>query len=197
MKLVASREYILQELQSKLAPALSYHGVHHVNDVVNAAMSLAEGECIRDAESLILLETAALYHDSGFMYTYKDHEDAGCEIVQQVLPRFEYNSSQIDIICGMIMATKIPQSPQTHLERIICDADLDYLGRADFEPIASTLFEELKVLNVINDLDTWNRIQVDFLQKHHFWTETAKRAREEVKQLHLGKLIQLVSQSGL
>ena len=46
-------------------------------------------------------------------------------------------------------ATKIPQTPLTKLEEIICDADLDYLGREDFfeisrsseipPPITSTL----------------------------------------------------------
>ena len=53
-------------------------------------------------------------------------------------------------ICGMIMATKIPQSPKNYLEQILCDADLDYLGRDDFYDIGGTLFKELKTYNVLD-----------------------------------------------
>ena len=63
----------------------------------------------------------------------------------------------------MIMATKIPQSPRNGLEEIICDADLDYLGRDDFYEIGATLFEELKAYNVLQNEREWNRIQVKFL----------------------------------
>jgi len=34
--------------------------------------------------------------------------------------------------------------PANLLEEIICDSDLDYLGRSDFIPVSNTLFEELK-----------------------------------------------------
>ena len=40
------------------------------------------------------------------------------------------------------MATEIPQNPKTHLEMIMCDADLDYLGRYDFETISNNLYTE-------------------------------------------------------
>jgi uncharacterized protein len=194
MRVDRARKYILDQLSSNLSSALYYHGVHHVRDVVSAALTLAKGEGVCDQESLDLLETAALYHDSGFLFKYKGHEEAGCEIAREVLPDFEYNNQQIELICGMIMATKIPQTPTTHLEEILADADLDYLGRNDFEPIANTLFEELKAFNMITDLDAWNKIQVRFLQEHRFWTSTAKHTRNHGKQLHLENLLRLVGE---
>jgi uncharacterized protein len=139
-----------------------------------------------------MLRNAALYHDSGFLDKYQLHEEAGCDIVRDALPNFGYSADQIETICGMIMATKIPQSPRTHLEQIICDADLDYLGRSDFEPIAQTLFEELKVRFMVQDIQKWNEIQVKFLTSHHYWTKSAIERRASAKQKHLEHLIELV-----
>lgn len=162
MNIVDTEHFIVNVLTSELSPTLYYHGLHHVRDVVNAAEWIAQAEGIVDEESLTLLRTAALFHDVGFLSVYKGHEEAGCDYVQQVLPQFGYSPAQISLICGMIMATQIPQSPKTKLEEIICDADLDYLGRDDFEPIAHSLYEELKVRNMVADEVAWNRIQVNF-----------------------------------
>lgn len=189
MRLDRAKQYILERLHSDLPDHLYYHGVHHVLDVLKATLTLAEGEQIQEADALVLLQTAALYHDSGFIYTYKEHERRSCEIVRTVLPAFEYNDAQIDQLCGMIMATKIPQSPQNHLEKILCDADLDYLGRADFVPIAQSLFEELYGLGMINDKNSWKELQVSFLREHRYWTYTARQSRDQTKQQHLESLL--------
>jgi uncharacterized protein len=129
-----------------------------------------------------------LFHDSGFMNTYQGHEEEGCRIAQQVLPDFGYTPGQISAICGMIMATKIPQNPQTHLERIISDADLDYLGRDDFEPIAATLYEELKARDLVSDVEAWNKIQVRFIDAHRYWTTSERERRNAQKEQHLAAL---------
>jgi uncharacterized protein len=192
MDIAGSEKYILDLLGRELSETLYYHGLHHTLDVENAALILAKQEGIDDAESLTLLKTAALFHDSGFIHTYKDHEEEGCRIVRSSLPLFQYTNEQIEIICGMIMATKIPQNPKTHLEKIICDADLDYLGRDDFEPVAATLFEELSVRNLVMDEKTWNHIQIRFISAHQYHTESAKNKRESKKQKHLNGLLALI-----
>lgn len=193
MDIVASENYILDLLGKELSETLFYHGLHHTLDVANSALILAKEEGIEDEESLGLLKTAAFYHDSGFINTYKDHEEEGCRIVRSSLSLFQYTEEQIEIICGMIMATKIPQNPKTNLEKIICDADLDYLGRDDFEPIAATLFQELFVRNLVPDENTWNQIQVKFIGAHQYHTESAKKKRERKKYDHLTKLLALTN----
>jgi uncharacterized protein len=184
--------YIYQKLKSNLSPTLTYHGFHHTIDVVESALRIAQAEGINDKESLIMLETAALYHDLGFISTYKGHEEEGCRIAQLTLPKFDYSEDQILQICGMIMATKIPQNPQNILEQIIADADLDYLGRDDFELIANSLFLELREREMIPDLETWNKIQVKFLESHHYWTKSAIATRNEAKLKRIDELKKLI-----
>lgn len=193
MEVAAAEKFVLNLLGSHLSETLFYHGLHHTKDVERVAFILAEEEGITDKESLTLLKTAALFHDCGFVNTYRDHEEEGCRIAREQLPLYGYSEKQIEMICGMIMATKIPQNPQNHLEMILCDADLDYLGRVDFDPIAATLFKELEVRAIVSDIDSWNRIQVKFLEAHQYHTQSAKQKREIYKQDHLNKLRQILS----
>lgn len=188
MDIEKAEQYVLGELDRKLDPTLFYHGLHHTIDVVAASAEIAALEGVADAESLALLRTAALYHDSGFLTTYRGHEAAGCALARQMLPEFGYTAAQIEQICGMITATKIPQSPQTLLEMILCDADLDYLGRPDFDRIAATLFEELKVRDQVDDIPSWNAVQVRFLDAHAYWTDAQRQRRDAAKRQHLQQL---------
>jgi uncharacterized protein len=192
MNVIKAEQFIIKVLGDELSATLYYHGLHHVLDVVEAAERIARAECVTDPESLDLLHTAALFHDVGFLSTYKGHEEAGCVYARRVLPEFAYAPAQIDAICRMIMATRIPQTPYTKLEEILCDADLDYLGRDDFEPIAYSLYDELKVREMVADELAWNRIQVNFLGSHHYWTPTAIATRQANKEQHLSRLKTLI-----
>lgn len=78
-----------------------------------------------------------------------------------------------------------PQAPRNKLARILCDADLDYLGRPDFVRIGSTLFTEMKHYGVLSTEREWNELQERFLERHKYFTATNKRLREPVKQEHL------------
>ena len=181
------KAFILDKLRKELPPHLSYHSVFHVEDVYEAAQLLAKEEKVT-GEELTLLLTAVLFHDSGFLEGPNEHEEASCRIVRLYLHDFDYSEDQIDRICGMIMATKIPQTPHNHLEEIICDADLDYLGRDDFFSIGRTLFDELRVYGVVTSERDWDEIQIRFLEKHRYFTETAKRLRKGRKDGHLAAL---------
>jgi uncharacterized protein len=187
-----AKKYILDRLKDELSPSLSYHGFHHTIDVFESAIEIAKTEGVTDAKDLILIKTAALYHDCGFVNTYKGHEAAGCDIARSILPTFQYSDTDIELICDMIMATKIPQNPKSKFEEIIADADLDYLGRNDFDQISSSLFKELNVYANLSDENEWNKLQVSFLESHTYFTNFAKQNREEKKQQNLLKIKSLL-----
>ena len=192
MDYLAAKSFILDKLNSELSDQLYYHGVHHTLDVLEVTTELCRVLEI-DAYETMLLKTAALFHDSGFTISSDDHELHGCDIVREHLPRFGYKDAEIKRICGMIMATKIPQSPNNKLEEIICDADLDYLGRPDFYTIGETLFAELKAFDRIKSENQWNRIQVSFLESHAFFTPVNIDRRHPQKMEYLADLRQLIS----
>ena len=189
MQVKGAVKHILEKLKVDLPEYLLYHSVSHVRDVKVQAMRIAASEGITNQEDLDLLETAAIYHDCGFLSTYTNHEEKGCEIAREVLPDFDYTPSQIKIIEGLIMATKVPQKPKTKLEEIICDADLDYLGRDDFFTIGDYLYEELLHIGVVKDEMAWNHLQIKFLTAHHYFTQTNIKDREPLKSENLKKIV--------
>ena len=182
------KQPILSRLENELDSRLGYHNITHTLDVLEQAEVLAGQEKITDKHDLLLLKTAAVFHDSGFLFVYKNHEEKGCEIASESL-RNIFSEEDIKKVCGMIMATKIPQSPNTLLEQIICDADLDYLGRNDFEPISRNLYKEFLTFKIIPKDMIWDHIQIRFFESHHYFTGTSisKRNGEKLKHLNILK----------
>ena len=185
------QEIILDKLEKELPEYLFYHNYKHTIDVVNQAELIGYGEGVGD-EEILLLRTAALFHDAGHTISYQDHEYYGTQIVREMLPKYNYTQKQIDTICDIIMATKLPPKPETLLERIICDSDLDYLGRADFVPVSNTLFDELQAQKMITDLNLWNKIQVKFLTGHSYFTSTANKLRDVNKEKQIDRIKNLI-----
>lgn len=185
------RKHILNGLKERLSDKLTYHGVHHTLDVLRVTNGYLKRNKItgRDAK---LLRIGALLHDYGFTQTYKDHEVKGCEIAEELMPDYGFSKADIKIVKGLIMATKVPQNPKTELEKIICDADLDYLGRKDFDPISSSLFQELQNFGVLSDPNEWNKLQVSFLEGHKYHTDFANRNRQPIKELRIEAIKKLI-----
>ena len=191
----AAETYILGRLRDGLPAHRSYHSHDHTLDVYRTAITIALAEGV-GGEDMDLLKTAALFHDSGFLIQDNEHEQGSCMIAREALPGFGYTDAQIDRICVMIMATRIPQDPVNELSRILCDADLDYLGRPDFFRIGATLFSEFKHYGVLTTGREWNELQGRFLEKHGYFTRRSKLVREPVKRRHLAAVIHQLENGG-
>jgi len=186
------QEIILDKLEKELPDYLFYHNVKHTVDVVTEVELIAWGEGCTD-EEILLLKTAGLFHDAGHTVAYDNHEFYGTELAKEMLPKYNYTPEQIDRICEIIMSTKLPPLPANLLEEIICDSDLDYLGRSDFIPVSNTLYEELKAQNKIGELNDWNKLQVKFISGHQYFTNTARSLREVNKHLQIERIQSLIT----
>lgn len=186
-------EFMLDKLERELPKYLYYHNLKHTIDVVIQCEIIGRNEGISE-EEMLLLKTAALFHDSGQTVQSKGHELISAQIAEEILPKFNYTKEQIDVICDIIKATELPPKPQTLLQRIICDADLDYLGRSDFIPVSNMLYKELHEQNLIGSIDEWNKLQLKFLSSHQYFTETANKLREVNKQTQIERLKQLIQE---
>lgn len=186
---------VLTKLKTGLPDYLHYHCLDHTKRVLEKAEHIAKAENV-SADDLLLIKIAALYHDYGFLSTYKNHETEGCEAVQQELKE-QLNHDEMNLVCGMIRATEIPQNPKNKLEQILADADLEYLGTDDFEEIAHQLYLELKSKNPDLSIEEWNKIQVNFIENHHFFTEYAKTHLSTKKQENLIALKKVISEKSM
>ncbi len=178
---------ITKLLTQRLDISLYYHCVEHTQDVVRAAESIALQEGVTD-EGLYLLKTASSYHDAGFIEEYDDNEPVGARMASEILPNFGYTDEHIKIVQDLIYVTRIPHKPKNKLEEIMCDADLDYLGRDDFHEISDRLKRELKERGKVRDSRHWDEIQVSFFRIHKYFTETSKRLRNKKKAENLKEI---------
>lgn len=187
-----ARQYALERLERELPPTLIYHSLAHTrDDVVPAAERLAALERV-DGEALLLLRTAAFYHDLGHVEQYTDNEAIAIRIAAEVLPHFGYSAAHIQVISGLIMATKLPQSPCTLLEEIMADADLDILGRDDFLARNQDLRAERAALGMLTTDEEWYRGQLEFIQSHRYFTAGARTLRDARKQQNIEEMIKLL-----
>ena len=193
--LARARQYVVKRLSTELAPQYVYHSLHHtLDDVAPAAERLAALSGI-EGEDLLLLMTAAYFHDIGFVVNRANHEVIGADIARTVLPGMGYQPEQIDAICGMIMATRLPQSPRTILEKILADADLDLLGRADFFERNAALRAELAAFGAAPNDYEWHLSQLQFARHHDYQTPAALALRQAGKEANIAALERLVEAS--
>jgi class 3 adenylate cyclase/predicted metal-dependent HD superfamily phosphohydrolase len=182
------RKDILNRLKSLLPAEIVYHDLSHTLNVEKAVVRYAKLEGIAE-EEITLLQTAALYHDVGFIFCYDANESFAIKLATSNLPRFGYNKQQIAIVCKMIAATQINTQPTTQLEKLMVDADHDYLGRADYYIIASRLRKELAHFGREMDDETWIEFQLKYLSTiHRYHTETATNIRLQSKKTRIHEL---------
>jgi uncharacterized protein len=182
------KQRVVERLENELSPKLYYHGVHHTRDDVLPAVERLAEVAYLNGEELLLLKTAALYHDIGYVEHYLDHEAIGARIASEDLPEAGYSPEQVQIIVDLIMATRMPQSPRTELEELICDADLDSLGRDDFFVVSHSLRLELKEMGIVTSVREWYARQLKFLESHTYLSEAARELRREGKLQNIEEL---------
>ncbi|MFN8154521.1 MAG: cyclic nucleotide-binding domain-containing protein [Bacteroidia bacterium] len=187
--------FVLGQLRQKLPHGLYYHNIPHTLDVVRATEILCDLERL-DEESSMLIKTAALLHDVGFIEKYDKNEGIGARLAGEWLPQFGYNKQQIDVICELIMATQSPRKPDGLFQKIMCDADLDYLGRNDFFTVSQSLRQEWSEQGKSFTLNDWYELEKDFLENHFYYTDSAYGLRNKKKLENLEEIKQLLAERG-
>ncbi len=156
-----------------------YHHYEHALWVMERAIYLWTMEwCSEDEIEMLVI--AALFHDTGFVIEYDNNEVYGAKIARNYLRTILYPKEKIRIIENIILATIPQKTPETLLEKIIKDADMDNLGREDFFDISEKLKREREIIKNIKIKDPdWHHASLGILKNHQFYTPTQIRERHE------------------
>lgn len=187
MNYTQAERSVFELLTEKLSPSHLYHSIDHTKDVIESAERIGTSEKVSEKE-MLLLKTAALFHDTGFTEQYEHNEPIGCRIAQERLPAFGYDAEAIARICDIVMATDLRNGANDLLHEIIRDADLDYLGRDDFFRISGNLRKELQAHGTSFTDKDWYIYQVKFMEDHFYNTLSSKADRQTGKQKNLDQL---------
>ncbi len=183
------QQFVIDMLKEKLPVNYYYHNYEHTLYVLKNAIEIGTQEKCTEYE-IELLTVAALWHDTGYINTYKGHEEESCLLAKKHLPSYGYSDCDIAKINGMIMATKILQTPTNKLEEILADADLEYLGTTAAAEIADLLFKELQSLNPALTAEAYNTLQINFLNSHHYFTNYCKENKDPIRNAYHKKLME-------
>ncbi|HSB93767.1 MAG TPA: adenylate/guanylate cyclase domain-containing protein [Flavitalea sp.] len=175
---------IIQDFYSKnIADQYVYHSPGYIQELVGIVKSIGKAEKVTRREMNDLLLAASLLH-SGLLWQYEDHKDRSARYAESVLAQLGIEEARIQCITAMILATKPPLVPQTHLEKILCDAEYDYLGRSDYHQVSNRLLLEIQQQSPISEIQFLN-MQERFLLGHIYFTQTSIRKRMKQKQTNL------------
>lgn len=187
MNIEGLAEFICKKMESELPPFVIYHGVDHTYDVHSSVVRLAQLENL-DEYNTKLVRAAAWLHDSGIIVKFEDHEFVSADMAGEILPSFGFNEKETEEVKRMILSTRLPQRAINLNEKILCDADLDYLGRNDFFIIGMKLRLEWELCGNTINLTDWYKLQLEFLKNHHYFTRSAQLLRNDRKHLNMADI---------
>ena len=168
------------------------HTLHPTKGVVASANRIAIFENISEHDRELLI-TAAYFHDSGYVREYNKNEPIAAEMAGRILKSIGYKPNEVIKIQKMILSTDLEREPKTHLEKILCDADLDHFGREDFLELDGKLREEWRAEGIdVNDDLKWYNGTLEIITKHQYYTESQKKSRDERRQKNIKSLLRKI-----
>ncbi|MGD2097828.1 MAG: HD domain-containing protein [Desulfobacterales bacterium] len=185
-------EYIRELFKDELPAGIKYHDAEHTlhptRGVVAVANRLALTENISEHDRELLI-AAAYFHDTGYIREYDKNEPIAARMAGRILKLVGYKPAEIKKIQKMILATDLARKPQSLVEEILCDADLDHLGRDDFFKRDGKLRKGKRARGIdVSDEAKWYKGTLRLLKKHKYYTESQKKLREEKKQKNIEQL---------
>jgi predicted metal-dependent HD superfamily phosphohydrolase len=186
-------QYIRALFKDELPGVIKYHDANHtlhpVRGVVAVANRIAISENISEHDRELLI-AAAYFHDTGYIREYDKNEPIAARMAGRILQLIGYKPKEIEKIQKIILATDLARKPKTHAEKILCDADLDNLGREDFFELDAKLREGRRIRGLdVNDDLKWYKGTLEVMKNHHYYTESQIKLREEKKQKNIKQLL--------
>ena len=185
--------YIRDLFRDELPDGIKYHDADHTlhptKGVVAVANSIAVSENISEHDRELLI-AAAYFHDTGYIREYDKNEPIAARMAGRILKLIGYKPQEIEKIQKMILATDLAREPKTHIEKILCDADLDHLGRDDFFELDGKLREGRRIRGLdVSDDAKWYKGTLAVITNHQYYTESQKKLRDKEKQKNTKRLL--------
>lgn len=183
-----TEQYVEAFFSENISSKYVFHDFEHTVQMVGAAKGIAEGFEL-DEREMLLVQLAAWFHDTGYQEGPNDHEARSCKIAADFLDG-KITAEDQAIIKGCIMATKIPQSPVTIMEQVMCDADLSHLGMKTYWDRTGKLRQEFVLARekVMGEQE-WIDFELNFMLGHEYHTAVARELFNKKKAKHIQQLL--------
>ena len=185
-------QYIRELFKDELPAGIKYHDAEHTlhptKGVVAVANRIALAEKISEHDRELLI-SAAYFHDTGYIREYDKNEPIAARMAGRILKLIGYKPAEIKKVQKMILATDLARKPKSLVEKILCDADLDHLGRDDFFKRDGKLRKGRSARGIdVSDEAKWYRGTLDLITNHKYYTASQIKLRQEKKQKNIEQL---------
>lgn len=181
-------EAYVRDIYSKASTNYVYHNFKHSELVVKAIRELSEAFNLPEEDQFIL-EVAGWFHDIAYEEKCEGHEPLSAAKATEFLQANNASAEFITKVVSCINATQINHIPQNLMEMIIRDADSAHLGKKSGERRSDLLRMEWELVDKkIFTEEEWIQTNLDFLQKHEFYTTIAKSEWNDTKNKRIQSL---------
>lgn len=188
-----ARLHIRRHFSKRMPGHMQFHDLEHTLTVARTAKEIGLASGLRGKE-LLLVELAALFHDTGYATAYQGHEEEGVKLATSWMQAHGAGDREVKAVAALILATRSGHTPRGLAQRIIRDADSAKAGQADFMEKGERLRAERAACSGKKVTKAaWCRENLDYLEKHRFATPYARKRFGKQKAINLALLRQAVA----
>ncbi len=183
-------DFILNLFKEKLPSTFRYHNYTHSKRVFKSINEIIDNTDINDKEATVL-KLAALLHDTGYIETREEHEEAGVKIATAYLKEQNVEDDIIQGVASCIMATKFTGEPEGKLEEMMRDADASHFAKGYFQEASDFLRQEYELQQIKEFTESeWRDENIQVLsKKHRYYSEYALKNWQSTKEKNLSALL--------
>ena len=189
-----AKDYVLGLLTAKLPGCYLYHSVQHTLSVYHNVSIIGHASGL-DPQELSTCQIAALFHDTGYIKSFIDHEEISTSLAKDFQKSRNIKNGLINQIEDAIMATKVPQKPHSLVEEVLCDADLIHLSLDNYFEVIELMRWEWVLCGrkSLSPLE-FDFASLEFFESHRYHTEYGQRILAPLKDRNYVQIKNKISQ---
>ena len=182
--------FVADLLEKQLPKTCIYHNYVHAKRVYKSTKEIIEKSdlSLEEKEDVLI---AAFLHDTGYIHGRDGHEENSVKIGEDFLTQEGHPKDRIARISQAIMATKMENTPESELDKIVRDADASHFAKSYFEEASEYLRQELRIQGIAeHSLEDWRKCNIDmFTTAHQYYTFYAREHWKPKKDANLIKML--------
>ncbi|HEY8936939.1 MAG TPA: Pycsar system effector family protein [Cyclobacteriaceae bacterium] len=187
-----TREFAENVFKDKAFEKRYFHNIDHTRDVVKAVKEIGQQSALTDDE-IESATLAAWLHDVGYREGSENHEQTSAAEAKTLLEGWGASHKKIKEVTEAILATKVPQRPQSLIEKVLCDADLHHLSTEESITKSNKLRAEWEIFGSrpVNDKE-WMEGTLAFMENHTYHTPYGQSILQHGKKKNIKKLRKMI-----
>ena len=184
--------FVSDILDHQLPKDCIFHSKAHTMDVLKNVELIGNYLKLTEDE-MNILRVSALFHDVGYIRTYKGHEMESALIARKFLKKENIDEKVIKQVMSAIKATKVPQNPKDKLSEILCDADLMHLTYSNYFDQIEMMRMEWQFMGIAKmTIKEFNENSVNFFNSHYYHSVYGKMILTKKKEKTLKSILKKI-----